>query len=330
MSLLDKPLGRSKTKEGKIRDTVAIIGFAGTTRHLAPYDDDTVECWGLNEAHRQPWMKRITRWFQLHKRWDFTKANNDAYREHWEWLQQEHPFPIYMQKVHDDIPSSVKYPLEEISEKFLSKVIRANGNGVKRNDYFTSSFAYLCALALYMGFKRIEIYGWEMATDTEYRYQKGSTEYFLGIATGMGVEVYIPEVCQLLSGELYGWRVSRMINRQRLEFLHKNFKRRMEVARVQMDQVNGRRQEAELAFRSAKDPNEKKVYAGRNRELLEAEINSSNKTHFEGGRVKMLEDLMKIVDNMHAGKDDWTGPDADLDMEEEDRVQAEAEAKAEG
>ena len=30
---------------------VAIIGMATTSRHLAPYDDDEFEIWGLNESY---------------------------------------------------------------------------------------------------------------------------------------------------------------------------------------------------------------------------------------------------------------------------------------
>ena len=112
------PFERTKTKDGRVRDKVAILGFAGTTRHLTPFDNDEWEIWGLNEAHRQPWMKRFTRWFQIHTRDDFTKQNNESYREHWEWLQKEQPFPVYMQEKYPDIPSSVSLPLREIVEKF--------------------------------------------------------------------------------------------------------------------------------------------------------------------------------------------------------------------
>jgi hypothetical protein len=315
------------------RDRVAIVGFAGTTRHLAPYEDKTVEIWCLNEAHRQPWMKRITRWFQVHQRWDFTKQNNVSYKEHWEWLQKEHPFPIYMLEKYPDVPSSVAYPLEEIAAKLLPNVRRGkNWKESVRNDYFTSSFAWMCALALFEGFKTIEVYGFEMATDTEYRYQKGSTEFWLGVAAGMRVNVLVTQDCQLLQGKIYGRDVSRMINRQRLEFLQARFKGDLKVAEMELARVNGRRGENDRLYQTSKLTEQKKVYAVRGRELLEQEINALGQVAERRGRVGMLTDLVKIVDNMHLGKDPgdgFFGPEGDLDPKAEDDRQREAEASAE-
>jgi len=315
------------------RDKVAIVGFAGTTRHLAPYDDKSYEIWCLNEAHRQPWMKRISRWFQVHQRWDWLKQNNQSYREHAEWLtKKEHPFPIYMLEKYPDVPSSVEYPLEAIAAKLLPNVRRGRNweEGV-RNDYFTSSFAWMCALALYDGFKTIEVYGFEMSTDTEYRYQKGSTEFWLGVAAGMGVRVLIPKDCHLLQGKIYGRDVSRMINRQRLEFLNTRFGQDLKGAEMELARVNGRRGENDRLYQAAKIAEQKRVYAIRGRELLESEINALGNVAERKGRVNMLTDLMKIVDNMHLGKDPgdgFFGPEGDLDPKVEDDRQREAEAAA--
>lgn len=319
----------SQPKKVARRDRVAIVGFAGTSRHLAPYDDKSVEIWGLNEAHRQPWMRRITRWFQIHQRWDFTKQNNESYRDHWEWLQKEQPFPIYMIEKAQDIPSSVEFPLEEICEKFLSNVRR--GKDWKEaviNKYFTSSFAYMCSMALYEGFKRIEIYGFEMATDTEYRYQKGSTEFWIGLAAGLGVEVLVTEDCQLVQGKLYGYEVSRMINRQRLEFLQNRFKHELKIAEVDLAKINGRRQENDRLYNDGKGAEVKKTYAIRGRELLEAEINAMGTMAEKRGRLGMITDLIKVVDNMQVGKDDWQGPEGDQNPKVEDERQRQAEATA--
>ena len=329
-----------KTIEKK-RDSVAIVGFAGTTRHLAPYDNPEWEIWGLNEAHRQPWMKRITRWFQIHQRWDFTKQNNEAYKEHWEWLQKEHPFPIYMQKAHDDIPSSVEFPLDQITGEYLQHVRRGTVLGGVDADtevlqYFTSSFAFMCSLAILEGFKNIAVFGFEMATDTEFRYQKGSTEYWLGLASEVcrqrGGSIYMPKDCRILNGAMYGYEVSRMINRQRLEFLKTRYERELAMSKKKQDLINGRRIEVETMMNGATGKQEKINYALRSRELLEAEIGANSMTNEKAGRVHMIDDLIKVVDNMHAGRDPgdgFFGPEGDLDPELEDRIQAEAEAAAE-
>lgn len=182
----------------------ALVGFFPGTRHLAPYDDPEWEIWGCNEGYNHGFMKRWTQWFQIHQRWDFTKVNNRSDPDHWVWLQEEHDFPIYMQEKHDDIPASVKFPLEEVRERF----------GVA---YFTSSFGYMIAKALLDGYDEIGIYGFEMATDTEYKYQRPNSEWWIGIAIGMGVKIVVPKGCGWMKSKLYGYEVSQMINRQRLE-----------------------------------------------------------------------------------------------------------------
>ncbi len=313
------------------RDRVAIVGFAGTSRHLAPYDDDRYEIWCLNEAHRQSWLKRLTRWFQIHQRWDFTKANNDAYREHWEWLKEEHPFPIYMQEQQDDVPSSVKYPKREIVERFCQNYRRGRSlEDSEVSEYFTSSFAYMCAMALYLDFKVIEVYGFEMATDTEYRYQKGSTEFWVGIA-GQHAEILIQAECRLIQGALYGYEVSRMINRQRLEFLENRYTGERDRAVKDMNRINGRRLENDALHQQAKRTELKQTYAIRGRELLQQEIRSNAVVNEKQGRANMLKDLIATVDNMHAGKDPgdgFYGPEGDLDPQLEQQRQTEAEEAA--
>jgi hypothetical protein len=61
------------------------------------------------------------------------------------------------------------------------------------------------ALALLEGYRRIEIYGFEMSDELEYEKQRPCGEFWIGMAMGMGVEIYTPDNCQLLNGELYGY-----------------------------------------------------------------------------------------------------------------------------
>jgi hypothetical protein len=107
-----------------------------------------------------------------------------------------------MQFVNEDIEDSVEYPLQKICDKLL--------RGIKKGDlpvkYFTSSFAYEMALALYEGFERIEIYGFDMSATDEFAPQKACAEFWIGMALGMGVEIYLPPECQLISGILYAYQ----------------------------------------------------------------------------------------------------------------------------
>jgi len=184
------------------KKTVAMVGMAPTTCSLAPFEDKNVEIWALNEMHAWPWLKRADRWFQIHHSDSFKRdlAKRDVHG-HYDWLR-ENPLdiPIIMQYQHEEIPKSVGYPLREICDEFLG--------GLRRGDakvkYFTSTLAYEIAYALHLGVDRIELYGFEMSSGDEYIEQKGSAEFWMGIALGRGVEIYLPPSCILLYSNLYG------------------------------------------------------------------------------------------------------------------------------
>ena len=67
-------------------------------------------------------------------------------------------------------------------------------------DYFYSTISYMLALAIAEGFEEIGLWGIDLAHDSEYEYQKPSAEYFLGIARGQGIKIYLPEQSALLKG----------------------------------------------------------------------------------------------------------------------------------
>jgi len=53
-------------------------------------------------------------------------------------------------------------------------------------------------------FDRIEIYGFEMASNDEYVEQKACSEFWIGLAMGLGIEIYLPPTCIMMFSELYG------------------------------------------------------------------------------------------------------------------------------
>jgi hypothetical protein len=115
-----------------------------------------------------------------------------------------------MQARWDDIPASV--PLD------LDKLIEYSMGGPKGDDgYYTNSIAVMLAQAVLWGFKHIELYGVEMASGTEWAYQRPCTEYHVGMARARGVKVIFPETCHIARAKLYGWEVGRMIGRQEME-----------------------------------------------------------------------------------------------------------------
>ena len=92
-------------------------------------------------------------------------------------------FPVTIREHYDDIPNSIPFPREFLLTKF--------------RRYFTNTISWQIALALAMGYKEIHLYGINMANDEEYKSQRPSVEYFVGLAEGLGVKVFIPEECDI-------------------------------------------------------------------------------------------------------------------------------------
>lgn len=137
---------------------VYIVGFAPTWNQT-PFEDQDAEVWALNEFYKlmekHPGA-RADRWFEIHSRNSPSKNTE----EHIGWLKQA-PIPVYMWEHYDDIPSSVRFPKEEIVNWLREKGF----NGAR---YFTNSISWMIALALYEGFEEVHVYGVDMATDSEY------------------------------------------------------------------------------------------------------------------------------------------------------------------
>lgn len=144
-----------------------------------------------------------------------TKASqHKGEKTHWEWLQEEHDYPVYCLEQYPEIHNSIRYPFEDVNSYVYRNLYRNNVN-IK---LFASTFDYMIALAIYEQVRRIEIYGFEMATTTEYNYQRDSGMILMGVAAGQGIEVVIPETSLLIPKmKLYGYEGAQMITRQTLE-----------------------------------------------------------------------------------------------------------------
>lgn len=178
-----------KTTEINKARGVVILGYAPSSRDLAPVRDESLEVWGLNNLYTSQ-LPRWTRWFDIHSRESLFQKNRDE--AHFNWLKQAHGKPIYMQDQYPEFPCSVPYPIEQMVAMF--------------GDYFTNSISYMLALAIAEDFKTIYLYGVDMALDSEYGEQKPSCEYFVGIARGRGINVIIPDESDLLKSAFrYGY-----------------------------------------------------------------------------------------------------------------------------
>jgi hypothetical protein len=112
--------------------------------------------------------------------------------------------PLYTCKVHPLVPTSIEYPIKEVVAYF-------------GDDYFSSSFDYAIALAIYEGYERIDLWGVNMSASDEYVYQRPSFSYWLGMAKGMGINFQIHGETELLKTSknyLYGYNTPRMVRNE--------------------------------------------------------------------------------------------------------------------
>jgi hypothetical protein len=182
----------------RTKDKVIIVGFAPSYVET-PWGEDAenTEIWCLNEfykvADKIPGF-RVDRWFEIHD----VQSPSKSVPEHQAFLKQC-PVPLYMWKKSPEYPNSEKFPLTEMIEYFEAK-------GYLGNRYFTNSVSLMVAYAIFLGFKELSMYGIDMATSGEYQAQRPSVEWWLGLAEGLGIKVFIPPTSDILKcTQIYGF-----------------------------------------------------------------------------------------------------------------------------
>ena len=234
-----------------MKHTCIICGTNTLTRDFIPWEREDADFWLLNEcaslrAERPDyWAKRCDADIQMHAPVFWRNRFNNNHPEikgnsktgHYYWLKHNHDIPVYMQKHYPDVPASVEYPLDAIITEFLPSLKNEKGEQVSN---FTSSAAYAIALALYKGYQRIELYGIEAQTGTEYQRQKAGLFFWIGIATGRGVPVITQSKSMLLAERAYGYTGEIMIMRQEFEHAYKEYQKLVKTTEMDMFESGGK------------------------------------------------------------------------------------------
>jgi hypothetical protein len=176
--------------------SVAITGFAAASRDLVYNEPPESEIWCLGGAFH--WLKfqpdRKYRWFEIHEMEYLVNERDQqllkANLETVEWLKTA-DMPVYMVEHYDEIPNSIEYPLRDVTDNF----------GI---EYFTSSPAFMFALAMHEGFERISVPGIDLSSGSEYFFERPCFEYWVGRAHQAGIEVVVPDESSILKGVTYG------------------------------------------------------------------------------------------------------------------------------
>jgi hypothetical protein len=169
---------------------IALVGSAPTSIGLAPFDDPEWTIWGCSPGGRH-YLRRLDAWFEVH-RW------SDADPEYNEWLRGL-KCPVYLTDRRDDVPASLAYPQDEILAKYP---------GLARS-FFTSSLAWMLALAIEQKADEIGLWGVDMAASEEYAHQKPGCHFFMLEAERRGIKLTVPPESDLLRPvAMYGFDAS--------------------------------------------------------------------------------------------------------------------------
>lgn len=165
---------------------ICILGCAESW-NTAPFDDTDVEIWTLNGALINS-VPRFNRHFDVHI----------------PYLNYHQGIPNYSKWLHEN--ESKLWILDKSDEFSIANVIDKNRLLAKHNRYFTSTIAWLMAVAIECpGVTDIYLCGVDLAQEQEYREQRPCVEYFIGYARALGIKVHLQQTTTLLkSNNIYG------------------------------------------------------------------------------------------------------------------------------
>lgn len=182
---------------------IAIVGTAPLSFHQIPFGDPEWTIWACSPGNAYGRLSRVDAWFELHGIQEMMSPQMKAMSsQYFAWLKSQ-SFPVYMQEHNDYVPQAVVYPLDKMVEKF-------------GRNWFSSSIAYMMALAIHLGVKEIGIFGVDMAAPSEhYSSQKAGCLRFIEIAKERGITVTIPiDSCLGRQPPIYGYNEASHMGRR--------------------------------------------------------------------------------------------------------------------
>ena len=167
---------------------IALIGSAPSSVRNAPYSDPSWQVWGCSPgAYGVVPKGRSDVWWELHRyepgqQW-FSPEYCQFLKDHKRVMVAEHV---------PQIPNGETIPVAELVAKYS-------------DWFFTSSVAWMMAVAIEMGATKIGLWGVDMAATEEYEVQRSGLHYFAIEAARRGIEVGVPPESDLFRPRfLYG------------------------------------------------------------------------------------------------------------------------------
>lgn len=158
---------------------IALLGAAPSSRKLAPFNDITWEIWACSPPNYD--APRVEAWFELHNL--DRKIGHTANAPYIQALIR-HP-RVYVAVPDSRLPKAIVYPYKEMIDKY-------------GKYFFTSSLAWMMAMAIEQRPEKIGIWGVDMSAAEEYGYQRAGMHYFMMKAKEAGIKIMLPAQSDLL------------------------------------------------------------------------------------------------------------------------------------
>ena len=175
---------------------IALVGSAPSSIRLAPFSDPSWQIWGCSPG-AYGIVPRSDAWFELH-RWEPPAAGKPLdHNVPWfspEYCQflREYPGVVFTTVPIDEIKNHQPYPFVQMLAKYGPY-------------HFTSTIAWMLALAIEQKPEAIGLWGIDMAATEEYGFQRPGCQHFIGLAMSQGIEIILPPESDLMRPTtLYG------------------------------------------------------------------------------------------------------------------------------
>lgn len=172
---------------------VGLLGAGLKSIAVTPWLDPSWTFWVHASSILSIPHLRADRVYDLHPPHVFRMTRKNGFKNYYEFLQHC-PTPIYMQDRYEEIPQSVRYPLEMVRQQWPQVPLG-------------STTAYMIAMALLEGVTHLGLWGIDYQSASEYEEQRANAELWCGIAIGLGVHLVIPKISPLCHEPrlLYGY-----------------------------------------------------------------------------------------------------------------------------
>lgn len=200
---------------------IALIGTAPSSRMLAPFNDPSWTIWACSPGNMNV-LPKVDAWFEIHGNllWPECQSYGVPYVE---WLKRLN-IPVYMQDA-SLVPNATPFPMEQMVNEF-------------GRDFFTSSFAWMMALAISKGASEIALFGIDMASRDEYILQRPGFYFFKHMAESRGIKVSAPNESDIMQPPgLYGYSDVTPFGRK-LNARNAEIKGRLDVMRKQRAELD--------------------------------------------------------------------------------------------